>query len=548
MSTIRLNYDTHLDLSRMENPLGEVSEFFDLPASDLTNISESTSDELLAHFRTFVFGGSEPTTTHNVQFSGSHVRILEALMRQSGSSVTSWRYVTPIVPDISYTNASPYKNDFIKSAIRTGHLSMFVDDISGDTVENDFVLNLIANPSVPTGYLYEWQDIVDFIATVPNDGIFIIDETYLPFCGEHWHDYSLHSHIDDAEIVAAKGRGVKIAIVCDWTKFFPSAGKCFMTSATILTNAWSMAIQLTQSKWPVSDLSKLYLKHCFANTTYEAQTHLYVGMWRSLIVAQLQLIVPRWTFRGDEWVPWIWIRADNDEAIPRLYGKLLVEGITVLRGQRIGGDSHCMCIMVEKGDTLREFYTTFGRYALEVPLGLNFTNFRSLISSMFEDIETISVPAEKIIPHKHTSMIAFTKYTDLYEQRKAENPGESLPNIARISSKGVVPIIVSVIYVGMEQKYMIIDGHSRYKAMKLWWNGDEIPVHIVDYTDPNIFANAIERLPYTSPNPNERNFDEKNVILSTVNASELLPATRNAHQIMCAGHLFPIHIITIIFN
>jgi histidinol-phosphate/aromatic aminotransferase/cobyric acid decarboxylase-like protein len=527
----------------MENPFGEVPGFdFD---ANLIGLPET---ELQDSFKTFCFGGNTPTNLHDIRFSGSYVRSLETLMRQTGEGVVSWRYVTPMVPDISYANASPYKNDFIKSAIRTGHTEMNVDDISGTDVSGGMALNFIANPSVPTGHLYEREEVIEFISTVPNDGIVIVDESYLPFCGEFWQDNSVMSRIDVLQ--SHIERGVKIAVVCDWSKFFPSGGKCFMTSVTILNNAWSMAIQLTQAKWPISDLSKLYLRHCFATTTYASQTYLLLRNWRSLIVAQLEQIVPLWTFQGNEWMPWVWMRADNEDAIERLHAKLLTRGITVLLGRRVGGDDRCMAIMVAEGSVLADFYVTFSRYAVEMPLGQEFTSFRTLIANLFQNIETIPVSTAHIIPHKHFSVIAYGKYLKSYQTAKAVGGiGTSLLNLAKDPGNPIVPIITAVIYVGVEQqKYVIIDGHSRYEVMKELWPGSKIPVHVVDYMSPHIFANTIDRLPYTSHNPNERNLDEKNVILSTVNAGNKLPVTRNSHQILCAGQLFPIHIITTTFN
>ena len=543
MSTLQLNYDSYMDLGRMENPLGEIGGFFDTTASH-PDTAPPTVFELKDSHNIFCHGVNTPANPGTVQFAGSHTRIMETLMRQSGEA--GWRYVTPIVPDISYANASPYKNDFIKSAIRTGHLEMNVDDIGGDGVSGGMAMNLIANPSIPTGHLYQWAEIAAFIATVPPNGIVIIDETYLPFCGENWIDLSVRSHLDSTEIITAKNSNIKIVITCDWTKMFPSGGKCFASSATILNDSWATIIQLTQSKWPVGDISMKYLKHCFDDLVYTQQTHLLLPTWRSLMVAQLQQIVPMWTFRGHEYMPWVWMRADNDEAVARVYGKLLTKGITVLQGRRVGGDVRSMSIMVKEGSKLSDFYLTFSRYAIEIPLGQDFTSFRAMIANLFNDVETLSVDRAFIMPYKHYSIVSYGKHLAKYQPHVLTDI--TLTTLAADTTNPIVPIVVTMIYIGTTQRFVIVDGHSRFEVMKSLWPTGLIPVYIVDYMSPHIFANTMERLPYTSHNPNERNMDEKNVILSTVSAGNKLPVTRNAHQVLCGGQLFPIHIITTIFN
>ena len=534
----------------MENPLGESNGFFDTDASHPDTEPPTLFDIKEAH-NLFCHGVTTPTTTGIVQFAGSHTRIMETLMGKSGPTVTSWRYVTPIVPDISYANASPYKNDFIKSAIRTGHLTMDVDDISGDGVSGGSALNVIANPSIPTGHLYQWEEIAAFITTVPTDGIIIIDETYLPFCGDDWMDLSVRAHLDSTEIVNAKNNNVKIVITCDWTKMFPSGGKCFASSATILNDSWATIIQLTQSKWPIGDISLKYLKHCFDDLVFTQQTHLLLPTWRSLMVAQLEQIVPLWTFRGHEYMPWVWMRADNDEAVSRVYGKLLTKGITILQGRRVGGDVRSMSIMVKEGSELSDFYLTFSRYAIEMPLGQEFTSFRTMIANLFNDVETISVNRAFIIPHKHYSIVSYGRHLAMYQPHVPADPMDpaapTLSAIAADTNNPIVPIVVTRIFVGTEERWVIIDGHSRFEVMTALWPTDLIPVHVVNYMSPHIFANTIERLPYTSHNPNERNMDEKNVILSAVSTGNKMPVTRNAHQVLCAGQLFPIHIITTVF-
>lgn len=549
MSTLRLNYDSYVDLGRMENPLGESNGFFDTVASHPDTEPPTLSDIKESH-NLFCHGVTAPAVTGIVQFAGSHTRIMETLMGKSGPTVVGWRYVTPIVPDISYTNASPYKNDFIKSAIRTGHLEMDVDDISGVGVSGGAALNVIANPSVPTGHLYTWEEIAEFITTVPPNGIVIIDETYLPFCGENWIDLSVRAHMDSTEIINAKNDNVKIVITCDWTKMFPSGGKCFASSATILNDSWATIIQLTQSKWPIGDISMKYLKHCFDDLVYTQQTHLLLPTWRSLMVAQLEQIVPLWTVRGHECMPWVWMRADNDDAVGRVYGKLLTKGITILQGRRVGGDVRSMSIMVKEGSALADFYLTFSRYAIEMPLGQEFTSFRSMIANLFNDVETISVNRSFIMPHKHYSIVSYGRHLATYQPHvPLENTVNTLIDLSADTDNPIVPIVATRIYIGTDVRWVIIDGHSRFEVMTALFpnNNVLIPIYTVDYMSPLIFANTMERLPYTSHNPNERNMDEKNVVLSTVSAGNKLPVTRNSHQVLCAGQLFPIHIITTTF-
>ena len=43
---------------------------------------------------------------------------------------------------------------------------MDVDDISGASVSGGSFLNVIANPSIPTGHLYTWEEIAAFIANI----------------------------------------------------------------------------------------------------------------------------------------------------------------------------------------------------------------------------------------------------------------------------------------------------------------------------------------------------------------------------------------------
>ena len=249
-------------------------------------------------------------------------------------------------------------------------------------------------------------------------------------------------------------------------------------------------------------------------------------------------------------MPWVWMRADNDAVIERLYGKFLTQGIIALQGQRVGSDDRCMAIMVADGSVLADFYVAFGRYAVDLPQEQTFSSFRSLIANQFRNTDIIPVPTTQIIPHKHFSVVAYGTYLTLYQECKRANAGKTLLQIATDSAtNNVMPIIVSVIYIGLDMKYVIIDGHSRYEVMKeIWGESQPIPVRVIDYMNPHIFANTVDRLPYTSHNLHDRNFDQKNIVLNAVTAGNKLPVTRNSHQVLCNGQLFPIRVITTTFN
>jgi histidinol-phosphate/aromatic aminotransferase/cobyric acid decarboxylase-like protein len=542
MSNFAINYANFQNLSAMENPLGEVPGFFgtnlesESPATNEPYRNGGNSDtELNDAMNQFCFGETGRMTS--ILFANNHTRLIETIMRCD--TTNSWRYVTPNIPEIEY--GTIVKNNYIKSAIRTGHTTMIVEDIDTDPPAESTIptFHLISNPSVPTGHLYTIDEISTYINSLPDNAIIVVDETYLPFTGESWIDNSIMSRFDD-DGAMWNTKNIRVVVVCDWTRFFPSSitsisSIVFGPGAAGVFSA--MTVSVSYNHHP-SGKARNYLNHSFGGVDYATASWNSVRIWRELMVAQLKLIVPMWTFRGNEAMPWIWMRAGDTETVERLYGKLLTKGISIQKGDRLGGDSQCLAVRIAEGTDLEDFYVTFGQFAVPITIGQSFNSFNKLVSTIFINQTPIRIDKNLIQPHKHYSVITYSKYVEMWSGDGGGDGG------GEMDIEDCPPIIASIFYIGSQINYFIIDGHARFAAMKELWPTSTIPLMLVDYSSIYIFADTIDHLPYTSTLVADRNQDAKNTTLLAVSDGNLLPVTRNAHQVLCGGSLYPINVLT----
>ena len=565
----------YLDLINIDNPLGQVPGFFgtqlesDSPQdSDKYRASGNFDKELIEIMYQFCFIHED--INRSVIFANNHVRLIERIMGMDANE--QWTYIRPAGSIYNVNPSSDVyigKNDIINSAIRTGHKEMNTIDVNeGGLYEiNNGVrattaeastssMNFISNPAIPTGHLYTMEDIETIINDLDVNSFFIVDETYLPFKGADWASYSIMTFMkNDSLKTTIRTKNIHLVVICEWTKFFSSnivsASSAVFYSTGLLSN-----ITLTNHNYHLSGRVRNYLKHGFNHPEYSTRTWMLLENWRLLQIAQLQQIVPNWTFSGCEYSPWIWIKTSGTSIRDRVRDKLMTNGILVQKGEYWDdADNVCIIIKVMDGVNLKLFYNTITQCTATTTQGTQFTNFRSLLKRIFINAGHINVQRDLLVSYKHFSISSYSRYKDLYsgDTDGYYDIGTGLLRVKRTADpaeKCVTPIIVSQMYRGKKLMYFIIDGHSRFASMKEVWADPNvlIPIILVDYMDPLIFANTEENLPYTSHNLNDRNIDEKNRIINIIASDNILPTTNNSHHISCAGTLFPIQMLTTVFT
>jgi len=570
-----------IDLSKFSNPFGPVPGFLgtdaddELLAYDFTpnrTIASKMTHELLQLYNYHNNDTPDPIC----MFSNTHPGMLRALLKYVYTASSSkWVYVVKLggrssagdgldggdtntslhannrAPNSGSGGATPhgvdytapdYRDIFITTTRRIGYVSPTFWFFKPDqyhqqqppsaTATTD--LCIVSNPNFPLGTIFTQTELLNIVITLKSGATLLIDETYLPYCGQSWTEKSiLNIHPiepgDKTIVETATERGVRILVVNDWTKCFPTSG--FGISSVIATNRVSVVHSLFISQFPpMSIQGRNYLLHAFRYSQLAGDLRT-MNTWRASTVSKIRVIVAEngWTVCDDGFVPWIWINTHNESVTRTITQKLISQDIFVLSGNMIPGIANsCFAFEVPDLAVALPIFSIIARHCRAKSTDLNYSNKNEANHRLDEQV-IVNVTTDAIHPYKQYSVEAYSHYNQI--------PTADIPPLLLgryIDSAG-------------NTLYHIIDGHARFKVVSernAANNRTTVLARIVDYYDPNIFANSLDGLAYTSVGTNECNTDAKNAIVDrVVKRMPLVKSVANTHMVRLDGMLVPIHIL-----
>ncbi|KAJ4458766.1 putative histidinol-phosphate aminotransferase [Paratrimastix pyriformis] len=172
-------------------------------------------------------------------------------------------------------------------------------------------VTVVIRPNSPTGDFMTLPEVRALLDS--KEGIFIFDESFLPFMGPNWAEHSAVNLLGQY--------GSRVMVIHSWTKIWSCPGLRLGSVTTTEENIARM--EHIQVPWSCSALAQRFAIASVDDGEYMVKTWAMVRRWKVLILHELECLNEDLhslglsvTFQRNEnsplWVPWIFVTTDSE--------------------------------------------------------------------------------------------------------------------------------------------------------------------------------------------------------------------------------------------
>lgn len=161
-------------------------------------------------------------------------------------------------------------------------------------------VTVVIRPNSPTG---EFMSLVELRKKVQqSEGVFLIDESFLPFMGPLWREESALELVNEFE-----GR---VVVVQSWTKIWSCPG--LRLGSLAASKKWVHQMKKVQTPWSVNVCALAFCEAAVRDVGYLRRTWSCIKEWRKAVEDGMTRL--GWGVRKGvpDWVPWVFVRVGAD--------------------------------------------------------------------------------------------------------------------------------------------------------------------------------------------------------------------------------------------
>jgi histidinol-phosphate/aromatic aminotransferase/cobyric acid decarboxylase-like protein len=159
-------------------------------------------------------------------------------------------------------------------------------------------VTVIIHPNSPTGHCMSLTEMEEMIVKASDEeGIFVIDESFIVFYGEDWRSQSALSLIDKYP--------EKVLVLSSWTKLWSCPG--LRLGSIAASASWTRRLKRLQTPWSCSSIAQAFFVAACADTAYLRATWATLPGWKDMTNARVRALGWRVNESSPLWVPWTYV-------------------------------------------------------------------------------------------------------------------------------------------------------------------------------------------------------------------------------------------------
>ena len=181
-------------------------------------------------------------------------------------------------------------------------------------------MTIIVRPSSPTGDFLHLDSIKKLLDE--SEGLFIFDESFLPFYGPDW--------LSQSAIQLIPSYKDRIFVITSWTKIWSCPG--LRLGSVCSSEKWIKELLRFQVPWSVNSIAQKFLEACCDPkiiTPYMEQTWTTLRKWKTHHLSLLEKLGWSYNENSPVWVPWIFAYAPSEQVAKRAHDVAMSIGIPV---------------------------------------------------------------------------------------------------------------------------------------------------------------------------------------------------------------------------
>ena len=198
-------------------------------------------------------------------------------------------------------------------------------------------VTVIIHPNSPTGDFTPLDQLEAWIRQrqpcEAADAVFVIDESFMPFCGPDWRRHSA------LELVARYPE--RVLVIHSWTKLWSCPG--LRLGSVAASRAWIRILKRLQTPWSCNTLAQAFCAAAAKDKAYMRSTWQLLPPWKRRQEQLLRAFPLRWAVNESSpaWVPWVYVDCGSEQVAERAHDAALRAGCPV-RWCRSFGRPQCL--------------------------------------------------------------------------------------------------------------------------------------------------------------------------------------------------------------
>ncbi|KAI0567391.1 histidinol-phosphate aminotransferase [Gracilaria domingensis] len=159
--------------------------------------------------------------------------------------------------------------------------------------EEPAAVTVLIHPNSPTGDFMSLDGIRSMMDTM--SGALVIDESFMPFLGPDWRQYSAMSLIDEYPD--------RLLVLASWTKLWACPG--IRLGSIAASQEWIKCIKKLQTPWSCNSPAQAFMAAASKDMKYMRQTWERLPKWKQLTEQRVRHLDWRVNEESPLWVPWV---------------------------------------------------------------------------------------------------------------------------------------------------------------------------------------------------------------------------------------------------
>lgn len=166
--------------------------------------------------------------------------------------------------------------------------------------EREAAVTVVIRPNSPTGDLMSLEELR--LRVQQSAGVFLIDESFLPFMGPSWRECSALDLVNEFK--------ERVVVVQSWTKLWSCPG--LRLGSLAASKEWVHEVKKVQTPWSVNVCALAFCEAAVRDVEYLRSTWACIKEWRAGVEEGVGRL--GWGVRKGvpKWVPWVFVKVGAD--------------------------------------------------------------------------------------------------------------------------------------------------------------------------------------------------------------------------------------------